>query len=1303
MQESGQTDVQEMASPLHVLTLDTALADLLSGRGIGGPSGIFKLGSVESRSVLDWYRRNRPKWAGNVTAVNVDGIIDSIAVVPLPVSAPANQVSRKPSVLRLQRIEAHRFAGLHAYDDHGAAPARFVFQPECPLTLFEGWNGSGKTSLANAVIWCLTGKILRAQRPPEDGSAEFDCQVARQDTETSDHRITPVTPLPSTGMAPDAGKAIPADTWVELTFVDETGIPLPPVRRTQARTPKGKLIETESGFENLSVDPIALQIGTTIPGMLPFLQVGSASELGTAVAKLTGLADFVHLAKHAERAKARVLGPITRALDTEIQTIEDHYNEAKADLVQRIRDFPDMAPRVPLPAATDNDAQERIAAVKTHFVAVKTFGLAAAKAVLGEGFDAEDSAMRQDLEDTIGPAVEQLKQLGQQPAIRRLAGLKLELSEIKAARACLTAIHDEAAVLAALADDPIQARRLQLYARVAGWMKAHGEECSDACVVCRRPFDGVTDPETGTLVAQHLADIRERAELVSKAAAQWALDWTGSLSRDLPAALVPELQRDLPATPVDLLREGVVDNLFATEAFSGVFASLKPATVDLAARKLQTLPEFSEPTHEELPPAISQAAGKLGTVIRRLERALAFAEWSVTYQEAVRNALGSIRRSQDGEEGNEAVGDKLDRLASIVKGVAPITAAIELTDRLANALSARQLKVDRTVAARKTADALVEIEPIGALAQAQVDGLQAMLYKRSAYWRDQVYRSATVSAPTLSSTGMDASGVIDISVGRGDVRAPAQHIANASALRASLMGFFLAFREHVLKTSGGLSLLVLDDPQDLLDQDNRQRLARALVKLASDGALVLATTHDRAFARTLVQEGRSARLVAHRSVHPVNASRTTLETALAVEDIDRKRTTFLENKDSASDAQDYVNEARIFLEARLGDLFDDPAYPAFSTTTKAPTLTPLVARLRGLVASKANELFRSPVFVKFCDDRALAEGAETRRILNSSHHDKATISYADVSGIDADLRRLRTAIEAVHEEFRRYRWRESSPQVETGSTNVVPLPSITAPRFAVPLCSDIAAFVGQVPSGGSQDQDYEQLEGSWFDDKALFYVRHSTLGFALPAGSVAVVEATGSAVRDHNLVIARHKKQIFARRLLKPRNGEGIALTVEMPDPRNSRPTLRFDEHSIDMHRIVGVLFSNVAPPEGREEATMIESAPELAKVRVAYRVREESAVPLALPGQIVLGGDEIFPRDLNNMGGHLVAVSLDNGACIFKRVGSCLPGPLAHLRQFETIGGLGDSIVIATEQVEDGLAIPVMVSARPVLGVLYT
>jgi hypothetical protein len=1303
------------ARPLHLLTTDTLLADLISGRTIATSEGHeLTLATVHARSALNWYRANRTKWAGNVMASDCEAIVDSISVEPPTLAHPPTTTGQVVKHLKLVQLRAHRFAGLHAYGTVTDAPEDFIFEPEKPVTLFEGWNGSGKTSLANAIIWCLTGQLLRPQRSPENGDREFDCVVEHEGEDASSHPISPVTPLPhAEDWTPEAKcKAIPADTWVELTFADAEGTLYPPIRRTQSRKTNGKLVEAAPSPADLGVDPVAFRLGTIMPGILPFLQIGSSSELGQAIAKLTGLADLVELARHTTRAAFRISGAITNERKEELDRIDQGYLEHRSDLTQRIEEFPAMRPVDALPNAADTDASDLVARLATHFETVKASGLADARQVLGDTFEPEDADQRKNLEECVAPAIDQLKKVRSLASIERIGALKLDVDSTDGARKMLKHLREEAVTLAKLAENPTLARRTQLYARVATWMAAHGETQEESCAVCRHALAGVVDPETGMPVADHLRQMRDDGEIVAKTIAQWAKEWSGTLSRDLPEVLRSELGRDLPADPGALLQTALCDELFETEPFRGTLAALKPLATKLVEGALATLPTFVEPTPAPLPERIQYAVADLSTMISRTERALAFVDWMAVHSGDLRSALEKIRNGELPSANNKgdveqvptgsvsSLGASLAQLKFIVEGVAPMSAAATLSQRMSSALVSRKRKLDRIQACDYCAKALEAIIPIGTLAQDQVEGLRLQLHDRAEYWRDQIYQNATTFAPRPQASGMNAQGVIDILVGRGPVSAPAQHVSNASALRAALMGFYLAFREHVLTTSGGLSMLILDDPQDLLDYENRQRLARAIVQLASAGSQIIATTHDRAFARTLVQESRAADIVAHRAVHPVNISRGTIETSLAVEELDRKRQSFVANADSAAHAQDYANEARIFIEARLGDLFDDPTYPSHAAQTKAPTLNSLFDRLKSLVNARSNELFRSPVVSSFCDDPGMGPSAEARRILNQSHHNKTSISYADVERVDGDLKRLRAGIERVHGEFRQYRWRE--PLTQETPSNVVSLPPVKAPTFSLPVCEDIAAFTGHPPSEGSQAAESEFLSSSWFDDKSLFYVRYDTMGFAISSGSVAIVETEPSQVRDHNLVVARRGNQAYARRLLRPRNGEGFSLAAEATDPRKSRPTLAFEDHGIDVHRVVGALWSRLPPPEGREEATEIKGDPILAKIEVAYRVREESAVPLALPGQIVLGGKTLTVTELATMEGEIVAITLDDGTSLLKRVGSVVSASLPYLRQFETIGGLGDSIVIATEAVEGGPWMPVLAHARPIIGVIY-
>jgi hypothetical protein len=182
-----------------------------------------------------------------------------------------------------------------------------------------------------------------------------------------------------------------------------------------------------------------------------------------------------------------------------------------------------------------------------------------------------------------------------------------------------------------------------------------------------------------------------------------------------------------------------------------------------------------------------------------------------------------------------------------------------------------------------------------------------------------------------------------------------------------------------------------------------------------------------------------------------------------------------------------------------------------------------------------------------------------------------------------------------------------------------------------------------------------------------------------------------------------HKGEVLARRLLRPQGDTfALALAAQTPDPRKSPPTRMLDPSETQIHRVLGVLFDDLPPPGGKQEAIQIADAPSLRKIVTSYQVRDDSALPLALPGQIVLGGTTISPADLSAYEGKFVALTLTDGSSIFKRVGPTLAG-LKSLRQFESIGGLGASEVIVTEAVEGQFSdLRVMEFARLVLGVIY-
>jgi hypothetical protein len=176
---------------------------------------------------------------------------------------------------------------------------------------------------------------------------------------------------------------------------------------------------------------------------------------------------------------------------------------------------------------------------------------------------------------------------------------------------------------------------------------------------------------------------------------------------------------------------------------------------------------------------------------------------------------------------------------------------------------------------------------------------------------------------------------------------------------------------------------------------------------------------------------------------------------------------------------------------------------------------------------------------------------------------------------------------------------------------------------------------------------------------------------------------------------------VYARRLVRGDKGL-IGLTAEVRDPRTRTPkTVILPEAEVAIHKVVGIIFDHsITVSHGQDEAVLVDVGDALRRIEIAFRVVDDSAVPLALERQVVLGGSRI---ELDELGRHkdaLVALTLEDGSSVLKRVGAALPNELAHLRQFESVGGLGSSQVLSVGKVHKGFRS--VMNVRAIIGVLY-
>jgi hypothetical protein len=381
-------------------------------------------------------------------------------------------------------------------------------------------------------------------------------------------------------------------------------------------------------------------------------------------------------------------------------------------------------------------------------------------------------------------------------------------------------------------------------------------------------------------------------------------------------------------------------------------------------------------------------------------------------------------------------------------------------------------------------------------------------------------------------------------------------------------------------------------------------------------------------------------------------------------------------------------------------MFDDPAHFAWSIENPDPTLATFIHRLRPLVKSSPLGMFSAHVFRRFADHPALTEGSPVLTLMNKAHHGRrGEIRAADVAQCEADLSELIEIVEQMYDEC--YRWRRRDVSEVTISDVVkTPLMAMPNPGLDIMVCPDLAAFTR--PSFGESQESPELFDRQSFQSKASFFLRRPNFGFAAPTGSIAIVEAAPGPVADRRLVIARHGSAVYARRLVRGVNSNIVGLTAEIPDPRSRTPkTIFLPDNEVALHQVVGILFDHkISIVQGRNEAEPVDISSTLQSIEIAFRVVDDSAVPLALEKQVVLGGPCIRLDEIDHHRDALVAVTLDDGSSIFKRVGAPLPGELSHLRQFESVGGLGSSQVLAIGKPHKGFR--TVTNSRLIIGVLY-
>jgi hypothetical protein len=1047
-------------------------------------------------------------------------------------------------------------------------------------------------------------------------------------------------------------------------------------------------------------------VGTRMAGMIPYIQIEEASDLGKAIASLTGLRPLEHLVKHAEKTQEKLKGQLRKEYESKTNGLDNKFAEIYKQLIELINTTPSLPIKIDTIANNkDKSTNNKLKKVKSDFERIETKELERAKDILGKDFNPDDAQIRKDLTDNVSKALGLIEpgNLSLLPSLQRLNNLKKLMDEdITEARAITKNILNQAKIIEELEKKPDHASRERLYANIGKWIRQNNKSTT-ICPVCDKDIRNQNDKVTGKKITEHIEEhIKEDKEYLSKEIQEWDKNWIEKLFSKLPGCLPSEIKTDLPSKPADLISTALGEELFGNDVFKQSLSPLQHTTQDLCRAVLAEIDTFDEPSALFFSDYFTHNCQDLKVTLNKLNRAVAFAEWRKNNDKGCKNAYGKIVGNASIEEVKEDIIKhslyfNLSSLNQLVKNTTPIRESLLKIEELRRIMTERRKAELFLKHCEKTAKAIDDIKQINILVELQVGSLIQKLSSDIKAWKEKFYSPAYKGVPEIADTDIGPNGSIIIDAEVGGTKASSKHICNSSDLRATLLAVIVSFWKYLMTERGCLSLIVLDDLQELFDKANRRKIANSIKEIIGYGGRILITTNDSVFGKQIVKSN-TLESIDRRRIHPIKTCRPHIELGVYNEDIDVKRAEFRkpENVNMHQPARDYINALRLYLEYELQDFFDEicPSLP------RELTLRDLLNGIRRWRTS-GQEPFVGQAFQNLLDEPALRDGSKFMELMNKSHHGNADeIKYTDVLDNESNCCKVMHLIECAHEEYERWLRRDPLPQV----TVKPDIPKSTLKlEFSIPVYENLAA--------ATPDSGISEIEGSKdvfsterLGDYAIYVVNSDSLGFSVPRYSRVIVRLNEEPVEDNSLVIALHKDRIYARRFLQQYdNPEVVALSSEDANPIKRAPSLVLPVAEVRLLEIVGVILDDNPSWEKRSgEATLINDYELPYKPTIAFTIRGDSALPLALPGQLVIGAERLLSNKLDEHEGNLAAIAF-SGQEAFKRIGKRLPSQ-PRLRVFESIGGLGESILIRTDEVENDpfSKIPLIDTVYRIAGIIY-
>ena len=1147
---------------------------------------------------------------------------------------------------RLDRIETHNFGGLNTYN----GPS-FVLEIGGENWCLEGSNGSGKTLLASAIIWTLTGYRVREH----DGIAE---ESGERTPVYNDVGIK-IGAWPSLATYPKDVNCLNDTVTVKtsLVFSNPSG-DLAHAHRTLVSRPDAAADVEARIDSSLTGAPQLIDVGLLMPARLSHLGFGTKSaSLYDAMKALTGLDKLAEIAAGASAFSNRGRKFLKYAKDNGIQRHETNYERALA----KARESAELA---------ESSVPEDLNLGDADLLETLNRLSKSASEKAGE------------LLALLGPSITDQIDLKTIEGRRTLARAVNTARDIVANKTTDIPLFAAWTALKEAHSDPsfstVRESLPDLEGRLSSAIDWHAKQTADSRLRLKAmasryfvpPEDLSLDPtcplcmqtlktEDQRKLATELDELRNDASAAERTIEDACSDLDRELRRLLPKNILRHHDTLVRMEPATDYKNEIMARFVNAPPFSEVLVGVARFVQNTVDTQLQLLPTFQFSVYENSPRREPASVTALRSLFHNVRRIMALVEWWHQHRGPFVAAWSEVLGRQNGQGAYPAdsVSGILKRLEHATEKAKPLdTLATELSDAAKSAKDWTGVHAEQKMR-EAIAEALNPLKELRQLVDAETHRTIASLSGRvTSILQDiRLRERLDFGNAELARRQVTVRGQFN-----PNYKIDASLVANASWIRAVLWAFIFAMRDEAIHENGTCEfpLMVLDDPQLTFDPKNKRKWAEKIVEMSNvlgpktNGIQLFLTTHERQFFDILTgvckcsgQNGLIARPHGDSGVTQV------------LNGIKLDRLFSAVTKSQCDEASiNYVREVRVYCEDLLRIMLRPESYEL--TTDTLGALTNLLEQYRRDQIAPYNR----PVFKKLTD--ALKETNTPIVYMNvTSHTDDGTIGFAEAEEVEkfwtgrlqrcfSNAFQVTADFDAYGGDSRLYSYPDTVIQFPEGAHDEIAQANLFKTGIAAAATSD-----GVVGDGTISIEEWEKVSSFNLHNHSAYLVNASTLEPVATIGDFVLVNN----YRDpdaRDLVVAAHGDRFLARRLNLSEDHPGTAvLTGQSTNPYVLPPPVISPVDKLRMRRIVGTVFGAGRAALSREASDVIPVDDQTEVVRMLegsrlFQVSGRSMEPIALENQLVITrAEEVNEPTLANLEGSLVIAIDENGGKYFKRI----------------------------------------------------